>query len=196
MNVAIYARVSTQRQAQSQSIDQQLDRLRTHCRDQGWTLSQDAIFRDDGYSGASLNRPGLDQLRDRIKSGDIERVLITAPDRLGRKYAHQAIIIDEFERLGCQLEFLDRPMGQDPHDQLPLQIRGAVAEYSEPSLRNACGGDVKRACAPGRCCPVRGCRTAIVATWNDPAIRMGSPWIQPRRRLWRNSSPCILKDER
>ena len=64
MRVAIYARVSTTRQALTQSIDQQLERLSEHVRSRGWLLSEDTIFRDDGFSGASLNRPGLDRLRD------------------------------------------------------------------------------------------------------------------------------------
>ena len=53
MQVAIYARVSTQRQAQAQTTDQQLDRLRAHAEGQGWSVTGDRVFRDDGYSGAS-----------------------------------------------------------------------------------------------------------------------------------------------
>ena len=56
-------------------------------------------------------------------------ILITAPDRLARNYVHQMLLIEEFQNLGCQVQFLERPMNQDPHDQLLLQIRGAVAEY-------------------------------------------------------------------
>jgi len=96
---------------------------------QGEALSADNIFRDDGYSGANLNRPGLDRLRDRVKGGVLDRVLLTSPDRLARNYVHQMVLIEEWERCGCRVEFLDRPMSQDPHDQLLLQIRGAVAEY-------------------------------------------------------------------
>jgi site-specific DNA recombinase len=87
------------------------------------------IFRDDGYSGASLKRPGLERLRDRAALRHLDRVLITAPDRLARHYVHQVLLLEEITATGCQVEFLDRPMSQDPHDQLLLQIRGAVAEY-------------------------------------------------------------------
>ncbi len=52
-------------------------------------------------------------------------ILITAPDRLARNYVHQMILLEEWTRFGCQVEFLDRPMSQDPHDQLLLQIRSA-----------------------------------------------------------------------
>ncbi len=129
MRTAIYGRVSTQRQAQTQTIEQQLTLLHAHLRAQGEDLPAENIFRDDGYSGASLNRPGLDQLRDKIKAADFDRVVVTAPDRLARNYVHQMVLLEELERYGCEVQFLDRPMSQDPHDQLLLQIRGAVAEY-------------------------------------------------------------------
>ena len=129
MQVAVYVRVSTQHQTQSQTIEQQLERLRAHIQAQGWQLLDEDIFRDDGFSGASLTRPGLDRLRDRAAAGALERVLLTDPDRLARKYVHQVLLIEELQRHNCQVEFLDRPMSQDPHDQLLLQIRGAVAEY-------------------------------------------------------------------
>jgi site-specific DNA recombinase len=129
MRVASYVRVSTQRQAQAQTIEQQLGRLQTHCQQQGWQWKEELIFRDDGYSGSTLKRPGLDRLRDKAAQAAFEKILITAPDRLARNYVHQVLLIEELEKKGCQLEFLDRPMSSDPHDQLLLQIRGAVAEY-------------------------------------------------------------------
>jgi site-specific DNA recombinase len=129
MRTAVYVRVSTQRQSQAQTIDQQLARLRAHLAAQGEELYSAQIFRDDGYSGASLNRPGLDHLRDAIRAAAFDRVLVTTPDRLARNYVHQMVLLEELERLGCQVEFLERPMSQDPHDQLLLQIRSAVAEY-------------------------------------------------------------------
>jgi len=129
MRTALYARVSTQRQAQAQTVEQQLDRLKSHADQQSWPISLDLIFRDDGYSGASLKRPGLDRLRDRAAAREVDQVLITAPDRLARNYVHQVLLLEELEQHGCRVQFLDRPMSQDPHDQLLLQIRGAVAEY-------------------------------------------------------------------
>src|ERR671939_819408 len=127
--IAAYARVSTQRQAQANTTEQQLERLRTYAEAQGWTVPPDGIFRDDGYSGATLHRPGLDRLRDAAASARLDRILITAPDRLARNYVHQVLLVEELQRHGAEVEFLDRPMSQDPHDQLLLQIRGAVAEY-------------------------------------------------------------------
>jgi site-specific DNA recombinase len=129
MRVAIYARVSTTRQAQTQTIEQQLTRLQAYAQEQGWSVEEQHLYRDDGYSGASLHRPGLDRLRDRVALAELDLVLITTPDRLARKYVHQVLLLEELEQHGCRVEFLDRPMSQDPHDQLLLQIRGAVAEY-------------------------------------------------------------------
>src|SRR6266542_3532111 len=129
MRIALYARVSTSRQAQAQTIDQQLTRLRAYVSEQGWLLDERHIYRDDGFSGASLTRPGLDRLRDTAAQAAFDAVLITAPDRLARKYDHQVLLIEELEGRGCQVLFSDRPMSHDPHDQLVLQIRGAVAEY-------------------------------------------------------------------
>src|SRR5262245_50642067 len=129
MRVAVYVRVSTQRQTQTQTIEQQLERLGSYIDARGCQLVPVAIFRDEGYSGAQLAAPGLDRLRDWVARAEVDRVLITAPDRLARKYVHQVLLLEELERYGWQVEFLDRPMSQDPHDQLVLQIRGAVSEY-------------------------------------------------------------------
>ena len=129
MRVALYARVSTQRQAQAQTVEQQIERLVGHACGQGWDVSLEHIFRDDGHSGASLRRPGLDRLRDRAAARSLDLVVITAPDRLARNYVHQVLLLEELQGHGCEVRFLDRPMSQDPHDQLLLQIRGAVAEY-------------------------------------------------------------------
>ena len=100
MNIAVYVRVSTQRQAQAQTIEQQLDSLRNYHEAQGWPWQEEHIFRDDGYSGASLKRPGLDRLREQAAQAHFDRVLITTPDRLARKYIYQMLLIEELEKSG------------------------------------------------------------------------------------------------
>lgn len=129
MRVAVYVRVSTSHQVQLQTIDQQLIQLRVYVDAQQWVLPDDHIFRDDGYTGATLVRPGLDRLRDGARHREFDQVLVTTPDRLARNYVHQMLLIEEFAQVGCPITFLDRPMTDDPHDHLLLQIRGAVAEY-------------------------------------------------------------------
>src|SRR4029450_12802726 len=86
-----------------------------------------------GLSATTLNRPGLQRLRDQVRLGALDRVVLTAPDRLARKYIHQVLLVEEMEQLGCHIEFLDRPLSDSPDDQLMLQIQGAVAE-NERSL--------------------------------------------------------------
>jgi DNA invertase Pin-like site-specific DNA recombinase len=145
MRVAIYVRVSTQRQVQTQTIEQQLERLHARVTAQGRTLRDRHIFRDDGYSGATLSRPGLERLRETVAAAEVERVLLTAPDRLARNDVHQVLRLEELHRFGCQVEFLDRPMSPDPHDQVLLQIRRAVAEYERgvSAERMRCGRQLK-----------------------------------------------------
>jgi site-specific DNA recombinase len=130
MEIALYARVSTTRQQQQQTIEHQLrhlgDYVATHPE---WHVADEHIYRDEGYSGAKLNRPGLDRLRDRAAMAAFECVLITAPDRLARNYVHQRLLVDELTQRGCRVEFVERPMSDAPHDPLLLQIRSAVAEY-------------------------------------------------------------------
>ncbi len=129
MRAAIYARVSTPRQARAQNIDDQVGRLKAYAEQKGFGLEGERVYLDEGYSGASLNRPGLDALRDAAAMAEFEVLLVTAPDRLARKYVHQVLLIEELQSRGCRVEFAERPMSQDPNDQLLLQIRGAVAEY-------------------------------------------------------------------
>ena len=132
MRIAIYSRVSTSHQVEHQTIEQQLDRLAAHVQmhaAEGWVVDPTHVFRDEGYSGAVLARPGLDRLRDAVKGHEIDRVLVTTPDRLAHNYVHQMVLLEEWARADCLVAFLDRPMSDDPHDHLLLQIRGAVAEY-------------------------------------------------------------------
>ena len=130
MRVAFYVRVSTERQQVAQTIEQQVDQLRAYLSTQpGWEVREEHVFRDDGCSGAKLDRRGLDALRDHAARAAFDVVLITTPDRLARNYVHQMVVLEELERRGVQVRFLDRPPSDDPHEQLVLQIRGAVAEY-------------------------------------------------------------------
>ena len=130
MQVALYVRVSTDRQQHAQTIEQQVTQLQTYvAAREGWTVREEHIFRDDGHSGAKLDRPGLDALRDHAARAAFDVVLITAPDRLARNFVHQMVVLEELQRRGVRVVFCDRPWSDDPHEQLVTQIRGAVAEY-------------------------------------------------------------------
>jgi site-specific DNA recombinase len=125
LRIALDARVSTTRQAQAQTIDQQLTRLRSHiaaCGDNRVDVDEHDVFRDAGYSGARLNRPGRDRLRARAGVTELDRVVVTAPDRLARKYGHQVLLIEELEQHGCAVEFLERPAPHEPGSPRPVAV--------------------------------------------------------------------------
>src|SRR3954467_14097463 len=134
VRAAAYARVSTERQERQQTIDSQLSALRAWAEAEGHELSDGHVFRDEGHSGARLDRPGLDALRDVVRDGEVEIVGVLAPDRLARKYAYQVLLLEEFRRAGCAVAFLGRAISDDPGDQLLLQIQGAVVEYERALL--------------------------------------------------------------
>jgi site-specific DNA recombinase len=94
-----------------------------------YNLDEAHVFRDEGYSGARLDRPGLDALRDAVRDGAVEHVAVLSPDRLARRYAYQVLLLEEFRKAGCQVTFLQHPISDNPNDQLLLQIQGAIAEY-------------------------------------------------------------------
>jgi site-specific DNA recombinase len=130
MRAALYVRVSTDRQQQAQTIEQQVAQLQSYvAAHDGWTVAAEHVFRDDGRSGAKLDRPGLDALRDHAARAAFDLVVICSPDRLARNFVHQMVVLEELERRGVRVVFCDRPLSDDPHEQLVTQIRGAVAEY-------------------------------------------------------------------
>ena len=96
---------------------------------QGWEWKEEHIFRDDGYSGASLRRPGLDRLRDQVRNAAFDRLVITEPSRLARKYVHQMLLMEEFERGGARSSFWTSPSVAIHMISCWSRIRGAVAEY-------------------------------------------------------------------
>jgi site-specific DNA recombinase len=134
MRAAIYARVSTDRQGRDQTIDSQLTALRHWVERHGHQLHPEQIVTDEGYSGSRLDRPGLDRLRDAAHEGQFDILAVFSPDRLARKYAYQVLLLEEFRKEGCEVAFVHRPISDDPHDQLLLQIQGAIAEYERAVL--------------------------------------------------------------
>ena len=129
MRVALYARVSTERQEQQGTIASQLDALTRWAREQHHDVVDAYVCVDDGYSGTRLDRPGLDRLRDGAEAGAFKAALVLCPDRLARKYAYQILILEELERFDVRVIFLDQPLSDDPQARLLTQIQGAVAEY-------------------------------------------------------------------
>lgn len=134
LQAAIYARVSSEQQAEANTIASQVTALRERAQADGMSVSQAMTFLDDGYSGATLVRPALERLRDAMSAGLIERLYVHSPDRLARKYAYQVFLVEEFSRLGIEIVFLNRELGQSPEDDLLLQVQGMMAEYERAKI--------------------------------------------------------------
>jgi site-specific DNA recombinase len=133
-SAAIYARVSSARQKKDQTIGSQTAALRVHAGQLGVDLPEEWVFEDEGHSGATLVRPALEALRDLVAQGCIDVVLCYSPDRLARKFAYQALLIEEFARAGVRVEFVRGPRGDSPEDQLMVQFQGMFAEYEKAQL--------------------------------------------------------------
>jgi site-specific DNA recombinase len=131
---ALYARVSSERQAEEKTIQSQLAALREYAAKQNYIVKEEHIFSDNGVSGSELIRPALEELRDVVASGVVHRVVVLCPDRLSRKQAHQLILSDEFSRHDVELEFVNYTASSSPEDQLFLQMQGAIAEYEREKI--------------------------------------------------------------
>jgi site-specific DNA recombinase len=134
LRAAIYARVSSDQQAQSGTIASQLEALQQRVAADGLSLEAELRFIDDGYTGSTLLRPALERLRDQAAAGAIDRLYVHCPDRLARRYAYQVLLIDELQRYGVELIFLNRALSQGPEDELLLQVQGVVAEYERAKI--------------------------------------------------------------
>lgn len=129
MQAALYARVSSTRQKQHETIDSQIAALREHARGRGWQIPGEWVFTDDGWSGSSLVRSALEQLRDLAAQHLVERVLCLSPDRLARSYAHQVLLVEEFTRCGTEVVFVNDPEATTPEQVLMVQVQDMIAEY-------------------------------------------------------------------
>jgi site-specific DNA recombinase len=133
VRVGLYARVSTERQQERGTVSSQLAALRAAARVDGHEVIEE--FVDDGYSGARLDRPALDRLRDAAEAGVLDGVLCLCADRLARAYAYQVLILEEFERFGVNVRFLEGPaLGDDPQATLLVQMQGVIAEYEKAKI--------------------------------------------------------------
>jgi site-specific DNA recombinase len=131
---AIYARVSSDKQKEEKTIASQTAALTEFARKEGYDVPREWIFEDEGFSGASLVRPGLERLRDLAAEGQLEAVLVYSPDRLSRKYAYQILLTEEFGRNGVETVFVKAPKSDTPEDQLLLQFQGMIAEYERAQI--------------------------------------------------------------
>lgn len=132
--VALYARVSSEQQAQEQTIASQVAALRERIVADGFALDEELCFLDDGVSGATLARPALERLRDAAYAGAFQKLYVHSPDRLSRRYAYQVLLVDELRRHGIEIVFLNRAIGASPEEELLLQMQGMFAEYERAKI--------------------------------------------------------------
>ena len=133
VRIGLYARVSTERQHERCTIGSQLEALRAAADADGHEVIEEFI--DNGYSGARLDRPALDRLRDAAEAGVLDGVLCLCVDRLARAYAYQVLILEELERLKVTVRFLEGPSpSDDPQATLLIQMQGVIAEYEKAKV--------------------------------------------------------------
>jgi len=135
LTAAIYARVSSERQAREGTIASQLRDLHIRTEVDGMTPPPELVFVDDGYSGSSLVRPALEKLRDTAAAGGFDRLYVHCPDRLARDFADQIVLIDELHRAGVEILFLNCNTDASPEGELLLQVQGVIAQYERAKIR-------------------------------------------------------------
>ena len=131
---AIYARVSTDWQAEhGYSLETQVSACEKYAADLG--AASVTKYIDDGYSGAYLDRPRLDALRDALRAKIYDVVIVYTPDRLARRLSHQLLITEEIEKSGATLHFVNAEYKTTPEGQLFYQMQGAFAEYEREKIK-------------------------------------------------------------
>ncbi len=134
LRVALYARVSSDQQANAGTIGGQVAAIEERVRADGLSLESEFRFLDDGYSGTTLVRPGMEKLRDAAAQGQIDRLYVLAPDRLSRNYAYQVLVVEELQRNGVEVCFLNQGLGDSPESKLLVQVQGMIAEFGRAKI--------------------------------------------------------------
>jgi len=137
-SIALYARVSSEQQVQQATVQSQIAELKQRAQADGHTVLPTDIYLDDGFSGATLVRPALERLRDRIHEGAIDMLYVHSPDRLARRYAYQVVLLDEFRKAQTSVVFVHGPSGQTAEDELLVQVQGVIAEYERAKILERC----------------------------------------------------------
>src|SRR5215216_4924261 len=133
---AIYARVSTAGQAKDgTSLDTQTEACREYASANGYNVVVE--FRDD-VSGAILNRPGLDKVRDMAQAGEIQAVIVNEQDRLSRSLAHTYLLVEEFEGSSVRLLFVNEPDDPTPEGKMLFGMKGLFKEYERTKIQERC----------------------------------------------------------
>lgn len=131
---AIYMRVSTQNQEEEQTIDNQRIELIQRVAEDGNHLSADREYKDDGWSGTLIERPGLDQMRADALDGKFEILYYYDRGRISRKFVHQEIILDGLRDAGIECISLHDSNGDSPEERLMGGMMGLYHEYERVKI--------------------------------------------------------------
>jgi DNA invertase Pin-like site-specific DNA recombinase len=143
---AIYARVSTSEQSSAPQVEQ----LRAHAARLGWEVPDSLVFTDNGISGIRDNRPALDRLRVAMRSGQVDTVLATKLDRLGRSVIGVLNFFEEAESAGVRIVVVDQGFDTStPTGRLTRNLLASIAEFERELIRERRAGGVARARARG-----------------------------------------------
>ena len=123
------------KQEREDTVASQVDPPLPGSRHLSYDIAPTSVFIDEGVSGARLDRPALDRLRDLAAEGAYEVLLVTVPDRLARRYAYQVLLVEEFTRGGCEVVFVQHGLGASPEEQMLLQMQGVFAEYERALIQ-------------------------------------------------------------
>ncbi len=99
----IYARISIDRDLGSEAPDRQLEFCRSHCQTMGWEVAGEFVDRDRSAFTKATVRPEYEAMLGRVRDGEADAVVAFKIDRVGRRVAELARLVDEFRDLGVAL---------------------------------------------------------------------------------------------
>jgi site-specific DNA recombinase len=134
LRAGAYGRVSSKQRPETTTIASQVEALKARILADGLRWEPELCFLDEGYSGGTLLRPALERLRDQAAAGVFDRLYVHSPDRLARHYPYQVLLVEEFQRQGVALVFLNHDIGKTPEENLLLQVQGMMAEYERAKI--------------------------------------------------------------
>lgn len=188
LRALLYARVSTDQQAEKYGLEAQVVGLRKRVAERGYVIVPDGdrdAFLDDGYSGGDLNRPALERLRQAVRDDQADVVLCFDPDRLSRNLADLLVLADEFERAGVRLEFITQEVDASPEGRLFFAIRGAVAEFEKAKIRERMIRGKREKARQGKVVTPNKLPAWLKSPDGGATVVLDPHWAEVARLVWR-----------
>lgn len=180
----LYGRVSTRGQVEGgYSLPQQLEALRGYAAREGYQVVEEV--RDPGHSGASLERPGMDRVRDLVAAGGVDVVLAQDRDRFAREPAYLYLLRREFEEHGTKLRALNDRGDESPEGELTDSILDQLAKFERAKTAERTRRGLDRKVSEGKL--VRGVQAAFGFRYSEDgeALHVHEPEMRVLRRVFR-----------